>query len=253
MQDKYVGDIGDFGKFALLLNIIGNNFKLGINWYHVPDDEHVGGNITKWLSEERFDGYDDKLKSELKNLVKEQKRKVRELEKADILNNETIYYNYILDFYINKNNIPAKLIRDYRKNKRNEWHQKALYDLKDCDIVFLDPDNGININDLAIYAIKGNKYISQNELIDYYNNGKSIIFYSHRPMQKKEIYIQKFINLQRLLDFDKSKWLGITFHRYAAKDFIFIIQPEHYEQLSAKINDFLHSKWEKHFSSLFNF
>ncbi len=31
MQNKYVGDIGDFCKFALFCNVIVNNFKLGVN------------------------------------------------------------------------------------------------------------------------------------------------------------------------------------------------------------------------------
>jgi len=72
-------------------------------------------------------------------------------------------------------------------------------------------------------------------------------------MQKKEIYIQKFINLQRLSDFDQSKWIGITFHPYAARDFIFIIQPQHYQHLYTKIDDLLNTKWKDHFSLLFEF
>ena len=34
MQDRYAGDIGDFGKFGLLRAICREGFRVGINWYY---------------------------------------------------------------------------------------------------------------------------------------------------------------------------------------------------------------------------
>ena len=33
MQDRYAGDIGDFGKFGLLRELKRQGFSIGINWY----------------------------------------------------------------------------------------------------------------------------------------------------------------------------------------------------------------------------
>jgi hypothetical protein len=33
MQNRYVGDIGDFGKFGLLRFIEDTGLRIGINWY----------------------------------------------------------------------------------------------------------------------------------------------------------------------------------------------------------------------------
>ena len=33
MQDRYAGDIGDFGKFALLNELYTQGLSIGINWY----------------------------------------------------------------------------------------------------------------------------------------------------------------------------------------------------------------------------
>ena len=33
MQDRYAGDIGDYGKFGLLKALQAEGFRLGINWY----------------------------------------------------------------------------------------------------------------------------------------------------------------------------------------------------------------------------
>lgn len=50
MQDKYVGDIGDFGKYALLKHMRNEmDLSLGIVWYLVnPDhaDGIPGTNVT---------------------------------------------------------------------------------------------------------------------------------------------------------------------------------------------------------------
>jgi len=48
MQDRYAGDVGDFGKFALLRYLFSNaNYKIGVIWYRFPDESHNndGGQI----------------------------------------------------------------------------------------------------------------------------------------------------------------------------------------------------------------
>jgi len=48
MQSRYVGDIGDFGKFGLLRALVSDSLlKLGVIWYLVPDSEadHNGQHI----------------------------------------------------------------------------------------------------------------------------------------------------------------------------------------------------------------
>ena len=35
MQDRYAGDIGDFGKIGLLKTLQAQDLSVGVNWYHV--------------------------------------------------------------------------------------------------------------------------------------------------------------------------------------------------------------------------
>jgi hypothetical protein len=47
MQDRYAGDIGDFGKFALLRALEGAGLSVGVNWYKTdtaPDENTPMGN-----------------------------------------------------------------------------------------------------------------------------------------------------------------------------------------------------------------
>ena len=36
MQDRYAGDVGDFGKIGLLKCLQAYGFTIGVNWYRVP-------------------------------------------------------------------------------------------------------------------------------------------------------------------------------------------------------------------------
>lgn len=40
MQDRYTGDIGDFGKLGLLRVLQEQNLLIGVNWYLTPDETH---------------------------------------------------------------------------------------------------------------------------------------------------------------------------------------------------------------------
>ena len=42
MQNRYIGDIGDFAKYGLIRAITGIQ-KIGIAWYLYPDESHNKG------------------------------------------------------------------------------------------------------------------------------------------------------------------------------------------------------------------
>jgi hypothetical protein len=40
MQDRYAGDIGDYGKFALLRALASEGLSVGVNWYSIRHRPH---------------------------------------------------------------------------------------------------------------------------------------------------------------------------------------------------------------------
>lgn len=41
MQNRYTGDIGDFGKLGLLRQLqLNTRLSIGVNWYLIPDESH---------------------------------------------------------------------------------------------------------------------------------------------------------------------------------------------------------------------
>jgi hypothetical protein len=53
MQNKYVGDIGDYVKLAIL-RALSPGYQLGVAWWLVPDEEHKkDGRHVDYLGKER--------------------------------------------------------------------------------------------------------------------------------------------------------------------------------------------------------
>lgn len=167
MQDRYTGDIGDFGKLGLLRGLQSRSLTIGVNWYLTPDEDHNDdGKHTKYLKDESYRKYDEALWLELNQIVDAKQRRVSALQNDRIL--QAVFYDEILDF-TGKEKAERMLIRE-------EWHKEALERLSGLDIVFVDPDNG-HVVPSAEGRPKENKYVKPDELLAYYHKGTTVIFY----------------------------------------------------------------------------
>lgn len=50
MQDRYAGDVGDFGKIGLLKCLQTHGFKIGVNWYVVQEITFLKGTIRDYFA-----------------------------------------------------------------------------------------------------------------------------------------------------------------------------------------------------------
>lgn len=106
-----------------------------------------------------------------------------ELEKLKLLK-RGVYYDSILK--------PPSLVGlDYRK----EWQENALKVFAGSDIVFLDPDNGLLPKSKSKGRKESIKYVFEEEIVDYYISGKSVVFYSHRTRENVPVYLKRFEKL----------------------------------------------------------
>lgn len=239
MQDRYAGDVGDFGKFGLLRQIAGSGLKVGINWYRTYKPEEHSNNDGKhigYLNNKLFRECDDGLLDKLREIV-EGNRSVAALKKAGLVPGAQ-YYSAIL--------APG----NDRFFSRDIWYENSLKVLSCSDIIFCDPDNGLLVKSVSLSSGKSNKYITEDELIGYYLSGKSVIFYNHRCREKEEVYLQRFRPLQLRSELASAKWKGLKFARGSVRDFIFILQPVHFEKASDVIEKMLQSNWNRHFSTV---
>jgi hypothetical protein len=236
MQNRYAGDIGDFGKLGLLRVLQDAGFSIGVNWYLTPDENHnQDGKHTN------YDGLrpcDERLWRELKQIV-DSDRNVAALQTDRIL--KATFYEKPLDFKGKK--------KAERREIRENWHQNALKKLSGLDLVFVDPDNGLIVKS-AEKKPKENKFVLTKELADYYEQGSSVIYYQHKARRQDSYYEDQHRQLLSRPEFAGASGLGIKFWKTSHRYYFFILQPEHKAKVTKAVREMLKLEWNNCFSEL---
>lgn len=237
MQDRYTGDIGDFGKLGLLRKLSAR-LSIGVNWYLAPDETHNGdGRHIEYLEKDSFRICDEPLWNALKQIVQSGERKVSALESAHILS--ATPFSEKVPF--------SGDTKAEREASRKGWHQQALKELKDCDLVFVDPDNGLMVPS-AEGGPKSVKFALPSELEDYYMQGSSVVYYQHKARRADEFYMKQHQELLASETFAGATGTGLKFIPTSQRYYFFIIQPKHKAIIDACMQEFLATPWSQHFS-----
>ena len=241
MQNRYTGDIGDFGKLGLLRQLQKTGLSIGINWYLVPDEDHNDdGKHTKYLDNNKYlAACDETLWHSLDKIIKTDRRNVKELEKPAIL--PAKWYDEILDF---KNTEKAA-----RKAMREQWYQKSCDALSGCDLIFVDPDNGL-ICQSARDTKRSNKYVLPCELKKYYNAGASVIYYQHKARRPDAYYQDQHRRLLQSGCFPHATGAGLKFTKTSLRYYFFIIRPDHAAKILPCLEQMLKSNWGQLFCEI---
>ena len=210
MQDRYAGDIGDFGKIGLLKALQAQGLSIGVNWYLVePMDTERKSDGTykqedgKYLIPEKLQVCDTLLDEKLTKIAKSDHRSIRSLEQGNFILNARYYSE------------PVSVAG------REEWHKKALDLLNDLDIVFVDPDNGMLVKSVGKKSVKSVKYTFYEEVRDYVRRGQSVLIYNHRSRKQETQYFHEICyKLQEATGITETDILKITFPKCSVRDYL---------------------------------
>ena len=235
MKNQYVGDIGDYTKFGILRKLRDADFSIGINWYLTEDDGSKDGKHREYLKSECKTS-DDKLFDILKKINDSGLLSVEELARNTIVEG-AVYYNKKLKF----NGISWQK----RKEIRSQWHKDALPILCNQEIVFLDPDNGLQVKSFKPFTSqKGNKYTTYQEAVDYYKQGATVIIYNHADHRKEDERKERFKQFKKIKETSSAK---ILCYKAGARYYLFLAQPEHRGEVQKAMEGMLKDKgWSKY-------
>ena len=237
MQDRYTGDIGDFGKLGLLRRLQAAGLSVGVNWYRVPNETHNDdGKHIRYLEQGQYRECDEQLWYELRKIVVSGERTVYRLQNDSVL--QAVFFSDLLD--------NREKRKQEREMIRQKWHEAALSKLKKSDIVFLDPDNGLIVPS-AVNTGKANKYVMPEEIADYYGQGSSVIYYQHKARRQDSFYIKQQNDLLQMPGFDGASGLSLKFTTTSLRYYYIIMQPKHREVITTQIESMLSSAWGEHF------
>lgn len=145
MQDRYVGDIGDFAKYALLRRLAGlpgqRPMRVAVVWCLFPDESHNSdGRHISYLGRPEFAGLDDELLVVLREIVHSGSRCISAVAAGGVLPCGTVFY----DAPMASPKI-ARLTRTERARHRLIWLENCLSHTDGGELVFFDPDNGFEV------------------------------------------------------------------------------------------------------------
>ena len=80
------------------------------------------------------------------------------------------------------------VLKDHRL-ARAEYFEAARQVLRNSDLVFIDPDNGIEVPSTKLGASGSSKYVYWSELQAMYTDGQSMLVYQHFPRVVRERFV----------------------------------------------------------------
>lgn len=171
MQNCYTGDIGDYVKYALL-RVLTHGQSLGVAWYLYPAEDNSDGQHVDYLNRPKeWRRYDCELFDKLYNIVNgDGKRSVSAIEESGILGT-AVFSGKVLE--------PSKS-REWRLN----WFKDVQSKLKNCNIIFADPDNSLREDEKFDEGDNWSEWkrIPLREAKDLANGRTAIIYHHHgRP------------------------------------------------------------------------
>lgn len=237
MQNRYTGDVGDFGKYGLLIDLSlndgGTGFRLGIVWYlsvPKPDEVNRDGKHTEYLgcsgrARDRFRDCNSDLYDHLRDIVCVRKdRKVASIRERGIFPQGTVFY---------EDRLPLQCGRE-------RWVQGAAEGTAGCDLVFLDPDNGLKLEGQG----SSPKHAYLSELERYLDRGQSLVVYQHSDRSESvDEQIKRRVSRVRQALHDKYEVFALRYKRGTSRAFFVIPQAQHRNIIKNRAAQFVKGRW----------
>ncbi len=211
MKVQYFGDKHDFFKYRLLLRLGGTGLPIGHFWMLTPPDS--GG-----------DGNHDIPDRDTLNLQPDEVR-LFEFLRAHRVNRDHGFREFQSSGLLPDVKFFDEELPTCGGAERETLIGRCLSYFSDRDVIFFDPDNGLEVTTVPYHQSGSEKYVFLTELRLFFDHGKSLIIYQHRPQRQnfEQVIDSKMAILEKY--FPKKN----IFFAYHTKDVfsIFITQPHH--------------------------
>lgn len=251
MQNRYIGDVGDFLKIGILRLLSGpmsdpEHMKVGLVWYLVPDES--GNNDGKHVAYLKMDSpkgrelrpLDPDLYDELVHIVQRRPQTVMNIEQSGVLPADAVTFTQVLDF---SDLSPSN--RSLRIERRTTWLQGALAATASSDIVFLDPDNGIRsrAHPVRSHQSRAIKHAYFDEIAQFLKRGQSVIAYHHAD-RSAALNVQAERRMAEIRDeLDVVPLCALCMRQGTSRFFFVIPSPHDAQALAKKISSIESGPW----------
>lgn len=226
MKDQYFGDINDYRKYGLLRSIIrASELRLLVAWMLTPDDGSTDGKFVSYLKYPgKWSSHDPVLYEKFEGLLThEQERRVSLIEDTGLLPEACYFSTHVPD---------SALLR-------GPWFRSLSERAQGSDLIFLDPDNGLEVKSKPYGKRDSSKFIYWHEVQALWSSGKSLLIYQHFIREKR------FNFIERMLEALRSATPGSFVEAFSTPHVVFLmaLQPEHQRFHEAIISS-VQESWE---------
>ena len=247
MQDRYAGDIGDFGKYGLLRALSGGDeqgpaLDLGVLWYAFEGDAREkprDGKRIDYLDppDERLRECDPDLFQRMRDIVCTGNRSIAAVEQSGALPPRTLFHGEKLRF--GRTERPLA-----RAKKRQDWLARGLDAIEGADLVFADPDNGLETRSMDPLRARGPKYAYYDDRVPFWERGQSLVVYQHATRQgTMEQQIASRTTELREHFVGAPDPIVLRWRRISARAYFILPARDHADRLTARVRDILDSEW----------
>lgn len=232
MQDRYTGDIGDFGKYGLLRSLVAGSsdhdaLRLGVVWYRTRPEANNDGRHVSYLSQPlRYRPCDPDLFNLLKRLVESDARDVRTVRDWRILPAGTAFFERFVE----------------QGPLRDAWCNDALAATEGAELVFMDPDNGIEVDSVPRGRLRASKYVFYEEILPYVQRTQSLVIYHHLGQRHRSAEEEIHARLHRLAAYSKAPF-ALRFRGGTSRAYFIVPSEAHGSLLRLRAESFLSGGW----------
>lgn len=181
MKDQYVGDVSDYLKYATLRAWLGAGLSVGVGWMRTEPDRRPDGGLTSYLARpELYRDLDSELFDGLAHLVASRRRSIRSVMDMELL---SVGFSYEL------------MLRD-DTYARDAWFAGLAQHAKEANVLFLDPDNGLEVASVPRGRSGSRRYVYLKELAALWRADQAVAVYQHFPRVPRAAYLDE--QLRRL-------------------------------------------------------
>ena len=139
------------------------------------------------------------------------------------------------------------MLREERLATRRNWLARALVATVLADLIFLDPDNGIECKSVGKSRLKGPKYAFWDEIDSFAGSGKSVVVYHH--LGRSCSWREQVASLRE--EFQKKMpnygLSALTYRRGTGRVYFVVAALKHKRLLRSRLVEFLASPWKNFF------
>jgi hypothetical protein len=212
-------------------------------WYLVPDENHNNdGRHTSYLHRDQagFERCDPELYGALRDTLA-QRRAVAEIEQRNVLPPGTKFHTTPLQFERHES------LRT-REVKRQAWLDSALHVASGADLVFVDPDNGLECA-VGRFTKNGPKYVYYSDIDALCRLESTLVIYHHLSRQGSATeQVKRRANALRERIPPGYALSALRFRRGSARTYFVALAPPHQRRLSQRMDAFLAGGWSQHFT-----